>query len=83
MEGVNVALGKGVWEVMWGKAQQDVENDQHCVCAAGPRGPRGSCCRERGAGRGRYLGRSVVGRPREEWMRRRAECRLDSQRCVL
>ena len=41
-----------------------------------------SCCRERGAGRGRYLGRSVMGRPNEEWIRLRAECRLDSQRCV-
>ena len=41
MEGVNMGLGKGVREVMWGKAQQDVENDQHCVCATGPWGLRG------------------------------------------
>ena len=36
MEGVNVRLGEGVWEIVGRQAQQDVEYDRHGVCAAGP-----------------------------------------------
>ena len=47
-------------EVVWGEAQLDVENDQHCVCAAGPRGPRGVLLRGEGSREGK-VSREVDG----------------------
>ena len=60
MEGVNMGLGNGVREVVWGEAQQDVENDQHCVCTTGPRGPRGVLLQGEGSREGK-VSREVGG----------------------
>ena len=60
MKRVDVGLGNWMGEVVWGEAQQDVENDYHCVCAAGPWGPRGVLLQGEGGREGK-VSREVGG----------------------